>query len=153
MILVSTPIFGQKKPPIIDMQLHAHPVDGQGPPPVAICTPLDPMPVWDPSESYSEVFLKMLKDPPCDDPVWSPETDKELMNETFDVLDKWNIFGVLSGTADRVAKWRSLKPERLYPAIEMSVGSRAPSTDSLRSLYNRGELVVLGELTTQYAGV
>lgn len=151
--ICSQPIFGQKKLPIIDMQLHAHPVDGQGPPPVAICTPIYPMPVWDPSETYSEVFLKMLKEPPCDDPVWSPITDEELMNATFDVLDKWNIYGVLSGTADRVSKWRSLKPDRLYPAIEMSVGSEAPSIDFLRSLYESGELMVLGELTTQYRGI
>jgi len=39
LVICSHPIFGQKKLPIIEMQLHAHPVEGQGPPPVAICTP------------------------------------------------------------------------------------------------------------------
>ncbi len=151
--IYAQPILGQENLPIIDMQLHAHPIDGQGPPPVAICTPIYPMPVWDPIEQYSDVFLRMLKEPPCDNPVWSPTTDEELMHETFDVLDKWNIYGVLSGTVDRVAKWRSLRPDRLYPAIEMSIRPNTPSTDSLRSLHENGELMVLGELTTQYAGI
>ena len=151
--LCSLAVYGQQKLPIIDMQLHAHPANGQGPPPVAICTPIFPMPVWDPSEPYSDVFLRMLKEPPCDNPVWSPLTDDDLMNETFDVLEKWNIYGVLSGTADRVAKWRLLNPDRLYPAIEMAVGPEAPSPDSLRAMHGRGELMVLGELTTQYRGI
>ncbi|TBW25637.1 amidohydrolase family protein [Gramella sp. KN1008] len=151
--ICSFSVLGQDKLPIIDMQLHAHPVDGQGPPPVAICTPIYPMPVWDPALEYSEVFMKMLKEPPCKNPVWSPRTDDELMNETFDVLEKNNIYGVLSGTVDRVAKWRSHKPERLYPAIEMTIGARTPSVDSLRALHKNGELMVLGELTTQYAGI
>jgi len=145
--------LAQQSLPIIDMQLHAHPIDGQGPPPVAICTPINPMPVWDPAEKYSDVFLRMLKEPPCDNPVWSPTTDEALMQETFDVLDKYNIYGVLSGTVDRVAKWRSLRPDRLYPAIEMSISPNTPSTDSLRSLHKNGNLMVLGELTTQYAGI
>ena len=146
-------IFGQQKPPVIDMQLHAQPVDAQGPPPVAICTPINTMPVWDPAEPYSTVFFRLLKEPPCENPVWSPTTDEDLMNETFEALDKFNIYGVLSGSADRVAKWRSIKPERLYPAIEMSVGPETPSPDSLRSMHKRGELMVLGELTTQYRGI
>lgn len=153
LVICAQPVIGQEKLPIIDMHLHAHPVDGQGPPPVAICTPIYPMPVWDPAEEYSAVFLKMLKEPPCENPVWSPDSDEGLMEATFDALDKWNIYGVLSGTADRVAKWRSIKPNRLYPAIELSVGPNAPSIDSLRSMHNNGELMVLGELTTQYAGV
>jgi len=152
-VLFTLSAYGQQKLPIIDMQLHAHPADGQGPPPVAICTPIFPMPVWDPSEPYANVFLRLLKEPPCDNPVWSPSNDDDLMNETFDVLEKWNIYGVLSGSADRVAKWRSLNPDRLYPAIEMAIGPGTPSPDSLRSMHKRGELMVLGELTTQYRGI
>ncbi|MFV8839529.1 amidohydrolase family protein [Salinimicrobium soli] len=146
-------VFGQLNLPIIDMQLHAHPVDGQGPPPVGICTPINPMPVWDPAKPYSEVFMKMLKEPPCSNPVWSPKTDDELMNETLDVLERLNIYGVLSGQPDRVAKWRSKMPDRLYPAIEMSISPNTPSTDSLRNMHKHGNLMVLGELTTQYAGI
>jgi predicted TIM-barrel fold metal-dependent hydrolase len=145
--------FAQEKLPIIDMHLHAHSADRQGPPPVAICTPINPMPVWDPAEPYAATFGKMLKEPPCDDPVWSPETDDELMNQTIEVLDKWNVYGVIGGYKDMVSKWRSAEPERFYPGIEISGGPTDPSPDSLRAMYERGDLKVMGEVTTQYAGI
>lgn len=146
-------VRGQSKLPIIDMHLHALSADAQGPPPVAMCTPIHPMPVWDPEKPYSDVLIGMLKEPPCEDPVWSPLTDEALMDETLNILNEWNIYGVLSGSADRVAKWKSVNPERIYPGIAMSVGSEAPSPDSLRSMNKRGDLVVIGEVITQYDGV
>ena len=147
------PILGQKKLPIIDMHLHAHAANRQGPPPVAICTPIYPMPVWDPTQPYNEVFGKMLKEPPCDNPVWSPETDEELMNQTIDVLENWNIYGVIGGYKTMVSKWKAAKPERFYAGIEISGGPTDPSPDSLRVMHKRGDLMVIGEVTTQYAGI
>mgnify|MGYP001125489844 CR=1 FL=1 len=151
--LLSVTALAQTRLPIIDMQLHAHTADSQGPPPLGMCTPINPFPVWDPAEPYADLFLRTFKNPPCDDPVWSPMTDDELMHETLAMLDKWNIYGVLSGSAELVAKWRSVKPERLYPAIEMAVGPDAPSPEELRAMHVRGDLMVLGELTTQYRGI
>ena len=100
--------------PIIDMHLHAAAADSQGPPPVAICTPIDPFPVWDPQRPYRETWIAMLKQPACSDPVWSPETDEAVMSATIEVMSRLNIYGVLSGTPERVAKWRllSLAPGR-----------------------------------------
>lgn len=151
--LFSTFMHGQSRLPIIDMHLHAHAADRQGPPPIAICTPIFPMPVWDPEESYSDFFMRMLKEPSCPDPVWSPLSDDDLMNDTFKALEDWNIYGILSGPVDKVAKWRSLNPKRIYPALELSVGPGAPSPDSLRAMFKRGDLMVLGEVVTQYNGV
>ncbi len=151
--LFSSCLVAQPRPPIIDMHLHAHPADGQGPPPVAICTPIFPMPVWDPAEPYAELFLQMLKEPPCEDPVWSPLTDDDLMNETLTELEKWNIYGVASGSPERVAKWRSADPDRLYPAVEISGRPGSPTPESLRDMHARGELMVLGEVTSQYGGI
>ena len=147
------PILGQNNLPIIDMHLHAHAVDRQGPPPVAICTPIYPMPVWDQSEPYSKAFVKMLKEPPCDDPVWSPETDEDLMNQTINVLETLNIYGVIGGYKEMVSKWKGAKPDRFYPGIEVSGGPSDPSPDSLRAMHKRGDLKVIGEVTTQYAGI
>ena len=36
-----------ERPPIIDMHLHALPADAQGPPPVALCTPIPAFEAWD----------------------------------------------------------------------------------------------------------
>jgi predicted TIM-barrel fold metal-dependent hydrolase len=74
----------EKRLPILDMHVHALAADEQGPPPVGICSPIDPLPTWDPAQPYGAVFMKMLKQPPCRDPVWSPRTDEELMNQTIE---------------------------------------------------------------------
>ncbi len=153
LLFLTISVLGQNKPPIIDMHLHAHPADGQGPPPVAMCTPIFPMPVWDPAEPYANTFMKLMKEPNCDDPIWSPETDEELMNETFKMLEKWNVYAVVSGYGNRVQQWRSVNSERLYPGVEISGGKNDPSVDTLKAMYERGELMVLGEITTQYAGI
>ena len=79
--------------PIIDMHLHAVAADSQGPPPVAICTPIDPFPVWDPQRPYRETWIAMLKQPACSDPVWSPETDEAVMSATIEVMSRLNIYG------------------------------------------------------------
>ncbi len=36
-------LSAQERLPIIDMHLHAHAADEQGPPPLAICTPINPL--------------------------------------------------------------------------------------------------------------
>lgn len=143
----------QQQLPIIDMHLHAMPADGQGPPPVGICTPMDPFPVWDPAEPYAAVFMKMLKQPPCDDPVWSPTTDEALMVQTIDAMNRRNIFGVLSGTPERVAAWMQAAPGRFFPGLAFQLGRDEHAPDSIRALHAEGRLAVFGEVTNQYAGI
>lgn len=143
----------QERLPIIDMHLHALSADHQGPPPVAICTPIDPFPTWDPAQPYGATFMAMLKQPPCDDPVWSPETDEELMVQTIEVMERRNIVGVLSGTPDRVAAWMKAAPNRFYPGLGLQLGRGKLTPDSLRTLHAQGRLTVLAEVTNQYAGI
>jgi uncharacterized protein len=153
LLLSPTVLYAQPRPPIIDVHLHAHGADGQGPPPVAMCAPIAPMPVWDPRQPYGAVFMSILKEPPCPDPVMSPLTDQALMEETLAVMERLNIIGVVSGTAERVAAWRAAAPDRLIPGLELRLGANAPSPEALRALHARAELAVLGEVTTQYQGI
>jgi hypothetical protein len=151
--LATSQVFAQERLPIIDMHLHALAAGAQGPPPLAMCTPLGPVPGWDPSRPFGEMFMAIAKEPPCDDPVWSPMTDEDLMVETLEVLDRLNIIGVLSGSAGRVATWRAAAPERIIPALIFNVATESITPDSLRGLAERGSLAVLGEITNQYAGI
>lgn len=154
-VLATSQAFAQERLPIIDMHLHALAADAQGPPPLAMCTPLVPAPGWDPARPFGEMFMAIGKEPPCDDPVWSPTTDEDVMAETLEVLDRLNIIGVLSGPAERVATWRAAAPERIIPALIFNVATDAEiiTPDSLRRLAERGSVGVLGEITNQYAGV
>lgn len=154
-LLASSQLFAQERLPIIDMHLHALAADAQGPPPLAVCTPFDPMPGWDPARPFGAVFMGIAKQPPCDDFVWSPTTDEALMAETLEVLDRLNIIGVVSGSAERVAAWRAAAPARLIPGLmfNLATDSAAITPDSLRGMAEAGDLAVLGEITNQYAGI
>ena len=152
--LITSPLLAQQRLPIIDMHLHALAAGDQGPPPLALCTPFETSPAWDQSRQFGEVFLQLLKNPPCDDPVWSPMTDEEVMLRTLDVLERLNVIGVLSGTAERVAAWRTQAPDRLIPGLIFNLAARdVPSPENLRGRITNGDLEVLGEVTNQYAGI
>lgn len=142
----------QERLPIIDVHLHALPVDHQGPPPVAMCTPL-PGPVWDQTMPYGQVFMATLKNPPCEDPVWSPLTDSELLSRTVAVMERQNIFGILSGAKDLVAKWVESAPGRFYSGLGFQLTPDAPLPDELEQLHLVGRLDVLAEITNQYVGI
>src|SRR5687768_17378575 len=99
LIFLPAPMGSQSREPIIDMHLHALAANDQGPPPLAMCTPIDPMPMWSQQRPFAEDFLELLKKPRCADPVWSPRTDAEVMSQTIDAVRRLNIFGVLGGPA------------------------------------------------------
>jgi uncharacterized protein len=140
--------------PVIDMHLHASLATSNGPPPLAMCTPAPVGAPWDPArEAMADVFFRWQKDPPCPDPVWSPETDEALMRQTLDALERLNVYGVTSGPASLVRRWRDESPERILPGLLLELGPGAVPLDTLRALHARGDLAVLGEVTTQYQGI
>jgi predicted TIM-barrel fold metal-dependent hydrolase len=146
------PTTAAVREPIIDVHMHALHADDQGRPPMGMCTPIVAMPVWDQREKYADEFMERFKHPPCKDPVWSPMTDDALMHETLNTMNRLNIFGVVSGTAERVAAWHKAAPERVIPALVLQIEpGTTPAT--VRALHAAGELEVLGEVTTQYQGI
>lgn len=146
-------VAAQQPPPVIDMHLHALPADGQGPPPLALCPELAGLPPWDQRRPWPEVFFDYMKKPPCSNPAWSPLTDNALRDDTIAVLRRRNVIGVLSGSAERVADWRTVAGERLIPALLVDTGRAAATPAQLRALHKAGQLAVLGEVTNQYIGV
>jgi predicted TIM-barrel fold metal-dependent hydrolase len=139
--------------PVVDVHLHAVPVNSQGPPPLAICAPFDEIPMRDARDAWPGVFGAFLKNPTCADPVWSPTSDAELMAQTLEVLERRNIVGVTSGPLDLVRKWRAAAPDRVIPGLLFQLGPGQPSPDAIRGLHERGEIAVLGEVTNQYIGI
>lgn len=143
----------QDRLPILDMHLHALAADQQGPPPLGMCTPIPEFPAWDPATPYGATFMAMLKNPGCDDPVWSPMTDEEVMAQTIEVMERRNIVGVLSGTPERVAMWMDAAPGRFFPGLGFNLAQTPVTPDSLRALFESGRISVLAEVTNQYAGI
>ena len=153
LIVFAAPAYSEEPLPIIDMHVHALPADVYGPPPVAMCAPFETFPAWDPAQPYGALFMAMQKQPPCENPVWSPETDEAVMTETVEIMQRRNIVGVLSGTPERVATWMTAAPGRFLAGLGFQVDRPGISPDSLRALHAEGRLAVLAEVTNQYAGI
>src|SRR5688572_6690362 len=148
------PLAAQQREPIIDVHMHALAADAQGQPPLGMCAPFPEYPAWDPATPYGDLFIAKLKKPACADPVWSPTTDDELMNQTLAIAERRNIIGVLSGPEARVAAWVRANPRRLIRGLTFQLGDKdTPSPAALRAMHARGELQVFGEVTNQYAGI
>ena len=146
----------QTPPPILDVHLHALSVSAFGEGPVAICAPLEQHPVWDPAQhSWEDFFAEVhVGGKACDEPLWSPETDEALMRQTIEVMERRNVYGVLSGTPERVAGWQAAAPGRFIPGLFFMLSEHAAITpDSLRRLVDTGAMEVFGEVSNWYDGV
>ncbi len=154
-LILAPAASSQRQPdPIIDMHMHALAADEQGPPPLGMCTPFPEYIPWDPRTPYPDLFISKLKKPACADPVWSPMTDAEVMNQTIAIAARRNIVGVLSGQASQVDAWIKARPDRFIPALSFQLGeSQTPTIAALRARHAEGKLKVLGEITNQYAGI
>ena len=143
-------------PPIIDVHLHALPADGQGPPPIALCMPFIEWPRWDQRDPYAMVFQKELKNPRCDNPVWSPTTDSAMLAQTLEVLERRNIFALVSGERELVTRWLTAAPHRLTASLAVGGGANgtiSPAIEKAREAFASGQFKAMGEVGTQYAGI
>lgn len=139
--------------PIIDVHLHAMGAADQGPPPLAMCTPINPMPTWAQTQPFLAAFLGWFKHPSCSDPIWSPQTDEEVMQRTLAVMERRNIIGVVSGTSAHVSAWRRAAPDRVIPSLMPDFPPKSGLTAEVAASKAHGDLAVLGELGFQYEGI
>lgn len=146
-------VSAQAAPPIIDVHLHALSADDQGPPPMAMCAPFDPMPRWDQTEAFPEAFLSWFKHPACKDPIWSPKTDEEVMTRTLEIMQRRNIIGVVSGKYALVMKWKAAAPDRVLPSLLPDMPPKDSLTQEIARAKAAGNIAVLGELGLQYDGI
>jgi predicted TIM-barrel fold metal-dependent hydrolase len=140
-------------PPIIDMHMHAGRADAQGPPPLALC-PGDPtgFPVMEPGRPWPDTFMARLKNPPCAAPLRSPTTDRALMDRTFAVMTRRNVYGVASGSLTE--QWHQASPDRIIPGLGFELGTpTAPSLDAVRAAFTSGRYRSFGEVANQYQGL
>lgn len=139
--------------PVIDVHLHADSASAQGPPPMGLCTPFL-IPAWDQREPYGAAFMRQFKEPDCDDPIWSPATDEELLQRTIQAMERNNVYGVLSGPPDLVSEWQAAAPGRFWAGLNFRLSKGNDySLQTLRDLRADGRLDVLAEITNQYEGI
>lgn len=151
-VLLGAATMAEAQDPVIDMHMHALGVASQGPPPLGMCTPIT-FPVWDQREPYGATFMRLFKEPACDDPIWSPMSDEENLERNLAVVESNNVFAVLSGTSEMVAQWSTAAPGRFLRGLGFSLSEKSPSPNDLVALHEKGSLDVLSEITTQYQGI
>lgn len=148
-----TSIYSQEQSqplPVIDMHLHAVPVDMNGPPPVAICAPPLEMPTWDQTNSWGETFLNISKNPNCDNAIWSPKTNEELREKTMEALEKYNIYGVTSGPF--LDQYLNQNKKRIIPSLLFEI-REGITPESIEKELSSANYKVLGEVIIQYNGI
>jgi predicted TIM-barrel fold metal-dependent hydrolase len=139
--------------PIIDMHVHALAADDQGPPPMAMCVPIDPMPTWNTGLPTIANFITPFKNPPCADPIWSPETTEEVMRRSLEVMERNNVIGVVSGRVKILSAWAAAAPDRVMPSLTPDLPVPDNFATELGQLKKDGRIAVLGELGFQYEGI
>lgn len=152
-LLAGSSVVVAARPPILDVHIHAMSANEQGPPPLAMCTPMYPMPLWDPAKPVLGNFIGPFKKPSCADPIWSPTTDAELQSRTLAIMEKNNVFGVVSGKFRLVTAWRKASPDRVIPSLMPDFPLKAGLAEELREAKAGGLLAVIGELGFQYDGI
>src|SRR5690606_27595872 len=86
--------------------------------------------------------------------LWSPETDEEVLRQAIEMIERHNVFGVISGSSlDLVAKWSAAAPGRFIPGLHFILGLNEVSPDSLRRLVTTGQVRVFGEISNAYDGI
>ena len=151
-LLVVLDLSGQEvPPPIIDVHFHAQIAASQGPPPLGLCLPMEAWPTVETGTAWAEAFLASQKAPPCPEPIWSPETDAELMERSLEIAERRNVIGITSGS--ELPAWLQRAPDRIVPGILFNGGPGSPSVDSLRAQFLDGRVQVFGEITIQYRGI
>lgn len=131
----------QARRPVIDVHLHAFDLAWfkvVGEQPVTICEGGFSPPMLERFPSLGE----------CRGAMRSPTTEKALVDSTMAALDRYNVIGVTSGPRATVARWRSLNPRRILPAV-----GYLASPDSARLWAADTAVRALGEMTWQYDGM
>jgi len=158
--LAAAPIAApaQPRPPIIDMHLHARRADYIGPNPPPMCAPFALMPRWENERSIEEGFA--FESPPCESPIFAAATDEQVLRETLEAMERYNIIGMVSGEPELMAVWKAAAPERVIVGLDLRIGGDdaqshvAPRTpEDVRALHAAGAFEVLGEVMAQYEGI
>jgi hypothetical protein len=140
LVALASPVFAQDastQMPIIDMHLHAQNAAKDGQP---LCLPVT---------TYG------ISNTDCDSPLLAPHTDDELVRMTAEILNRRNIYGVISGESlELVQRFTSAAPDRLIPAYVLNLGETTVlSPERFRRHVEAGDFAVLGEIENQYVGI
>lgn len=149
-LILTSQLGGQdrttKRPPIIDVHLHALAADFFGTPPAAGCRD-SRFPGWDP--------LKPIKVDECSAPFLSAKTDDDLMKRTLAMMTRYNVVKAIA-SGSRIEAWKAAAPDRIIAGLVVGsifgTGFETGSAQSLSLLAGK-RYEVIAEFAPQYDGI
>ncbi|MBC5991663.1 amidohydrolase family protein [Pontibacter cellulosilyticus] len=125
-------LYGQKRPPIIDMHLHAD---------------LPPYKI-------NEGEPALCRPEPCEGTGGATASHDETLRKTLEIMDRYNIVRAhLSGLDPAIiAKWIKADPDR-FIAAPFIFQPGQPKAEDLRKKYAEGFYGGMGEIATQLSGI
>lgn len=139
--------------PVFDVHLHAVPASQNGPPPTGVCVGVSRNLRYDPATPWAAAMGQIMSEPACENPIWGPETDQEVMEQSIAIMRRLNVRGVLSGEPELMPIWLEAAPDLFIPGLHFNVAFAPQSPEALRDAFLAGEFAVLGEVVNQYAGI
>lgn len=157
LLTVAFPADAQQQPlPVIDMHLHASSPTGFGGP-QTVCTNRDEVdfPPVDPREE-----MTVQKTSVCARPLMSAHDGEENARRTGEMMERYNIYGVLDVSRDAGGleaslahgdEWRRYAPGRYWIAVDFS-DTGLPPLDQLETMVRDGRIQLFAEVSPQYDG-
>jgi hypothetical protein len=129
--------------PVIDMHIHANSVSNISP---RSDPPLE-LPYNDPADNWYSTYIKWYSNPKYINPATS---DKELMDQTLEILEKNNIYAMVCGnyTDDYILEGGN----RIIPGLAFGM-SDGRTPEQIRELLSGGKYRVFGEIVVMYEGI
>jgi len=134
--------------PVIDMHLHAYPLDV--PPGARACVGAEVkhIPTVDPRE---ELDFSTMGD--CAHPIFAAKDDDDLRDATLAALREHGVVRAMTeGSPGRVAEWRAKAPDTILPGVGFAKPGGDLPIAEMRRLHAAGQLQVFGEVYIQYRG-
>ncbi|RIV83903.1 amidohydrolase family protein [Aurantiacibacter zhengii] len=140
--------------PVIDVHLHAFAADANGPAPNGICVGAAANLQYTGQEPWPVAMSRLSLDPPCEDPIRGPATDAEVLAQTIAQMERYDVTGILSSTAEEFATWSAAASDRFMRGLSLNIRRDGDlSAEEAAAAYERGEFMVMAEVTNQYSGV
>ena len=102
--------------PVIDIHMNANKANFAGPPPIPGCLHVDEWPV---SATGKEWLETLMTDSSCKNKLLSEKTDEDVMNKTFAIMKRRNVYAVASGRL--IEQWKQLSRIELSQACCIEV--------------------------------
>lgn len=136
----------KKRPPIIDVHVHAMKVNPNFAAPMCPWF-LSSMPGSGPNQPAPS-FINL----DCVDPLQPAVSDADMQEKLLATAERLNMILVASGDAEVLHKWHAQSPDRIIPSLGIS-NAEQMSVEAFRDSLENGFYKVMGEVAPQYQGL